>query len=252
LENVPGIRQHANRVFAELAARRYDARWLHFSAEQVGAPHRRERWWCLAADTDRIKLWQQSERNQLDTAERGNTEPRNNGTQESLANATSGRHEAGRNGVCARQHEAERGGEVADTESERRREGRAERSGQQREPSPISGGSPLAYADSEPGRQEARHALEGDGAKASRSGETEPGRRSSVGDADGERQLQPQGGVSAEWRRVGNPSWWSVEPDVGRVANGIPKRVDRLRSLGNAVVPAQARKAFEILLGLAN
>jgi len=31
--------------------------------------------------------------------------------------------------------------------------------------------------------------------------------------------------------------WWSVEPDVGRVANGIPKRVDRLRCLGNAVVP---------------
>jgi DNA (cytosine-5)-methyltransferase 1 len=32
-------------------------------------------------------------------------------------------------------------------------------------------------------------------------------------------------------------SWWFVEPDVGRVANGIPSRVDRLRSLGNAVVP---------------
>jgi DNA (cytosine-5)-methyltransferase 1 len=32
-------------------------------------------------------------------------------------------------------------------------------------------------------------------------------------------------------------SWWSLEPDVGRVANGIPRRVDRLRCLGNAVVP---------------
>jgi DNA (cytosine-5)-methyltransferase 1 len=31
--------------------------------------------------------------------------------------------------------------------------------------------------------------------------------------------------------------WWSVEPDVGRVAHGVPARVDRLRSLGNAVVP---------------
>ena len=30
---------------------------------------------------------------------------------------------------------------------------------------------------------------------------------------------------------------WSVEPDVGRVANGIPGRVDRLKQLGNAVVP---------------
>ena len=30
---------------------------------------------------------------------------------------------------------------------------------------------------------------------------------------------------------------WRTEPDVGRVANGIPFRVDRLKSLGNAVVP---------------
>jgi len=35
-----------------------------------------------------------------------------------------------------------------------------------------------------------------------------------------------------EERRV-----WLPEPGVGRVANGVPGRVDRLRSLGNAVVP---------------
>jgi DNA (cytosine-5)-methyltransferase 1 len=32
-------------------------------------------------------------------------------------------------------------------------------------------------------------------------------------------------------------SQWLPEPNVGRVAHGVPKRVDRLRSLGNAVVP---------------
>jgi len=31
--------------------------------------------------------------------------------------------------------------------------------------------------------------------------------------------------------------WWEVEPNVGRLAHGIPNRVDRLRCLGNAVVP---------------
>jgi len=31
--------------------------------------------------------------------------------------------------------------------------------------------------------------------------------------------------------------WWSVEPNVGRVAHGIPKRVDRLKSLGNSLIP---------------
>jgi DNA (cytosine-5)-methyltransferase 1 len=30
---------------------------------------------------------------------------------------------------------------------------------------------------------------------------------------------------------------WAAEPDVGRVAHGVPGRVDRLRALGNAVVP---------------
>jgi DNA (cytosine-5)-methyltransferase 1 len=30
---------------------------------------------------------------------------------------------------------------------------------------------------------------------------------------------------------------WRTEPDVDRVAHGVPARVDRLRSLGNAVVP---------------
>lgn len=30
---------------------------------------------------------------------------------------------------------------------------------------------------------------------------------------------------------------WAVEPDVGRVVNGLPGRVDRLKGLGNAIVP---------------
>ena len=32
--------------------------------------------------------------------------------------------------------------------------------------------------------------------------------------------------------------WWSTEPDVGRVAHGVPNRAHRLKALGNAVVPA--------------
>ena len=38
--------------------------------------------------------------------------------------------------------------------------------------------------------------------------------------------------------------FWSAEPDVGRVAHGIPRRVDRLRGLGNAIVP---QVAYEII-----
>jgi len=38
--------------------------------------------------------------------------------------------------------------------------------------------------------------------------------------------------------------FWSAEPNVGRVAHGIPRRVDRLRGLGNAIVP---QVAYEII-----
>lgn len=40
---------------------------------------------------------------------------------------------------------------------------------------------------------------------------------------------------------------WATEPDVGRVAHGIPYRVDRLKCLGNAVVPQQAYPIFRAL-----
>jgi DNA (cytosine-5)-methyltransferase 1 len=45
---------------------------------------------------------------------------------------------------------------------------------------------------------------------------------------------------SQEVARVGRSSWWATEPDVGRVAHGVSARVDRLRCLGNAVVPQVA------------
>lgn len=41
--------------------------------------------------------------------------------------------------------------------------------------------------------------------------------------------------------------WWAAEPDVVRVAHGIPNRVDRLKCLGNAVVPQQAYPIFKAL-----
>jgi DNA (cytosine-5)-methyltransferase 1 len=42
------------------------------------------------------------------------------------------------------------------------------------------------------------------------------------------------------WSQLENGGWWTTEPDVGRVAHGVPSRVDRLRGLGNAVVPQVA------------
>ena len=41
--------------------------------------------------------------------------------------------------------------------------------------------------------------------------------------------------------------FWCIEPEVGRVAHGVPSRMDRLRGLGNAVVP-QVAEFFGALL----
>lgn len=43
--------------------------------------------------------------------------------------------------------------------------------------------------------------------------------------------------IQEEQPAIERSSWWLSEPNVGRVAYGIPSRVDRLRCLGNAVVP---------------
>jgi DNA (cytosine-5)-methyltransferase 1 len=43
-------------------------------------------------------------------------------------------------------------------------------------------------------------------------------------------------------------SWWAVEPAVGRVAYGVPGRVDRIRGLGNAVVPQVAEYVGRLIL----
>jgi len=42
-------------------------------------------------------------------------------------------------------------------------------------------------------------------------------------------------------------SWWEVEPGMDRVVDGLPHRVDRLKGLGNAVVPQVVYEIFSAI-----
>lgn len=52
LENGPGLSTngYVYRAIADLAEIGYVGSWDHLSARSVGAPHKRDRWWCLASD----------------------------------------------------------------------------------------------------------------------------------------------------------------------------------------------------------
>ena len=61
-------------------------------------------------------------------------------------------------------------------------------------------------------------------------------------------ELRERGRGAWNWRsESANGSWWEVEPELGRVVDGIPSRVDRLKCLGNAVVPQQAYPIFQAI-----
>lgn len=64
-----------------------------------------------------------------------------------------------------------------------------------------------------------------------------------------EREARPSLRREIKHSRGGDSAWqnWPDEPDVDRVAYGVPNRVDRLKCLGNAVVPQQFFPVFDAI-----
>lgn len=169
LENVPAIRTRGSiEVQEKLASLGYDCRFGVLSAAEVGANHKRERWFCLGVKRDAANAESSNDR---------------------FTFALENKRQIQQPGIGIVSTN------VADSMCER---------------------------------------LEGYGILRSTSQE----KREALG----------------FFTDVGNSlkaDWWATEPDVGRMAHGTKFRSHRIKALGNGVVPAQVKTAFEILMGIA-
>jgi len=226
LENVRGhLSLGGPTVISEITALGYCAEWRVISAASVGANHRRDRVFIVASP---------------------------NGENESDAAVNVGRQEAV--------------GMVADTDGSHSTDGR------QRTPIPSenrSWGNDGGGGDSDPRKitvrgsgQDPGDVADTDGAglerhigsvSKARDDRRSTGSNSTLADTEsginvrrdgsrGEDRGEIFGRDNYERGTAGYAGWewWETEPDVGRVAHGIPNRVDRLKGLGNAVVPQVA------------
>lgn len=110
----------------------------------------------------------------------------------------------------------------------------------------------LAYANSERLRNGSERSPKGK-AKANSKSEYD-GKKEYLAYSNGERfESDVRSGSQKELSKPGNNfcrDWWATEPNVGRVVDGVAFRVDRIKSLGNGVVPIQVKTAFEKLMGV--
>jgi len=82
--------------------------------------------------------------------------------------------------------------------------------------------------------------------------------REAVADASGERKRKPADEANSvadsgnTWQESGGGMRWRPEPELGRVADGIPNRPHRLRGLGNAIVPQVAETLLRMMARMEN
>ena len=247
LENVaaitaPSMRRVLGRVLSDVSALGYCGEWHRVSAAQCGAPHLRNRWFFIGwlpnvANTNgdtttmrgkRQNVPRESDRGRDDRSGSGSNAKREKPVRETridpcddVANAESARRERFQalsvvvSPSIARPHRS--GSDVADADSAGREYGEAAPvTMAQKQPSTPSNGEPMADTLRERRQGQGKHDAPLNPATKSQRKADQP---------------------------IASPDHpWALEPPVGRVVNGLSKRLSRrnrhaLRALGNAVVP---------------
>ena len=241
LENVRGhLTLGGIQVIGELAEIGYDAEWRVVSAAGLGAPHRRDRIIIVAypegsnssdgGQCEDVPSQTRSRRNDRSGSRSNLGQVSLESTRESTLNVADTDHS--RSGTSERRIDSDWAKEIKE---------------QQNLAQFGLGGCSANVADSDSGRQQECNADERfiPVTNKKSNGNT-------MADSDckqlGERRITKHSGqTNRVWQHNDRGQttndqwqWWEVEPQLGRVADGIPDRVDRLKGLGNAVVPQVA------------
>ncbi len=221
-ENVPGIVNIQDGVVFEtlctdLESQGYEVQPFNIPASAVGAPHQRKRIWIIATHSD----YTGDRTPEHETNEDG--QKTNEGWQEQSQLKSSGHSENASNSKSerlqrSRGQESDRNvnGFQQDKETIKSEiRGESERRSRTFRDEDV--------ADTKNGRRQPSQSERWEGIK-----------RGSIDSRgiEGERK-----NFSEERQRTMDQGWWSVEPNVGRVAHGVSGRVHRLRGLGNSIVP---------------
>ena len=215
-ENVEGhISLGLSSVIGDLEEDGYRSTWGIFSAREVSAPHQRKR----------VYIMGDSEYNGLFAAEVGRSIDQasdHNAQRQSAPRKSTGAGQPN----CGANLSATN--EMADSKSQFSEWGKPERA-RARQPKKAAGDRSFIVADSNIERSQ--RGLQGRCFNKER--REKPALRCATECCDW-----------GSWYRRGA---WPPEPGLGRVVDGCANRVDRIRLLGNAVVPQTAAKAWQVL-----
>jgi len=237
-ENVSGhIKLGLDSVLEDLASEGYSTRTFSISASSIGANHKRERIWTVAYSNSHTK----TKRGKCSYVEKKGNGWRDNKKRSEV-------HDWKR---CVQKTGQNSNDDVANSNDTRDRTSQHETNSnwekinegwqEQSFSEPSRQSENVANSQSQ-WRGEPRYSYQEK--RSSEGSPTQPQSSSSdVADTNSERgclwetDRQDAEDVRQSPRGEETFGWWNIEPRVGRVAHGIPKRVDRLKTLGNAVVP---------------